>query len=406
MKNFEDVTIDFDALKKQAFEAIQAEDQTEQQSEAFNALMDGMAEMVAKEMLDKTSEMNQAIADEQIMISRGTRRAITSAERVWANEAVKKQKIDGLEAVFPKTIIEDIVSNIAKEHPLLSAIDTKYTEAVIKYIYNDPENTATAYWDVIPADIKQILLKGFKQLDMSVSKLSGYIAVPKGYFQLGPSWLLQFVTSTLREVMTTTLEEAVVKGNGKLKPIGMMMKTSGALDGVYSEKEAIQLTEFSPESLAGVRALFRKHKLNTGQLSMVVNPETYDLKVFPKRFYQNETTGAWVENALPLNIQVIESYAVPLDKAIIGNMKNYLLAVAGTLELTKHPDTLAIEDMDLFIAKEFAAGTPKNANAFVVVDLSGIDGAKKLNDADEIELAKQDTINPKESSDDTEDDEL
>ncbi|WP_124058460.1 phage major capsid protein [Vaginisenegalia massiliensis] len=395
MKNLEKHKVDFEALKKLAFEAVQSEEQSEKQAEAFNALMDGMAEMVAQQAETKTSEMYAAVKDNEIMISRGSRRAMTSQEMKFFNEAVQKQKLDGLDQAFPSTIIEEIVSDLVKEHPLLSAIDTRYTEAVVKYFYNDPEITAKAYWSEIPADIKQILLTGIKYLDLSVSKLSGYIAVPKGYLQLGPSWLANFVTSTLREVMTATLEEAVINGDGNLKPIGMMRKLSGALDGVYPEKTAEKITELTPQAFAGALALFSKHKLNNGQMSLIVNKVDNATKLFTARFFKDTVTGAWHENALPLGINVIESYAVPVGKAILGNPKNYLLAVAGQLELKKYEETLAIEDMDLFVAKEFVHGMPKNPNAFVVLDITGVQGATIVADAEPANIVKQDTINPK-----------
>ncbi len=85
---------------------------------------------------------------------------------------------------------------------------------------------------------------------------------------------------------------------------------------------------------------------------------------------------------------------MPEGKAVLGNAKNYLLAVAGNLELTKYTETLAIEDMDLYIAKMFAAGVAKNANAFVVLNLSGITGVTVPAAEAQAVLVKQDTLTP------------
>ena len=342
---------------------------------------------------DEVSVFENGRADESIMGKRANRFQLTSKEKKYFAEAVEKQKVDGLDETFPTTIIETLMEDISQEHPLLSQIDNQYTEAVIKYIYSDPSEQ-TAYWDVIPADIRQILIGAFKSLDLQASKLSGFIALPKGYFKLGPAWLAQYVTTFLREVMTATLEEGVVNGDGKLKPIGMMRKLSGAVDGVYPAKETVSITELTPKSLGGPRALLAKEKMINGQISMVVNPVTYETKVSPNLFFQNTQTGAWTKLPLPNGENVVQSYAVPEGKAVLGNLKNYLLAVAGDLELELYKETLAIEDMDLYIAKMFAAGVAKNSNAFIVLDLSGITGVTVPATEADANVVKQDTINP------------
>lgn len=392
MKNFETPTVDFDLLKKEAYEAM-ANGNEEETKKAFEALFDSMALSAKISAEDKTTELYAAIQDDQILIGRGTRKPITSKEMKFFNEAVIKQKLDGLEALFPTTIIEELFNNITKEHPLLSAIDTRYTEAVIKYFYADPAEQ-TAYWSEIPADIKQILLRTFKVLEMTVVKLHGYIALAKGYFQLGPVWLANFVVETLKETMTMTLETGVVSGDGKLKPIGMNRKLSGSVDGVYPEKTAVAITEFSPTSLGGARALLAKERTLNGQVALIANPETIATKIEPNLFFKNTVDGTWKQVGLPYGETIIPSYAVPVDKAIYGVPKNYLLAVAGQLEFRKYEETLAIEDMDLYIGKMFTNGVAKNPNAFVVLDLAGIEGITPLTADPQADIVKQDSISP------------
>lgn len=392
MKNFDDTKVTMEQVVQNVYASLAQGDEKETEK-AINVFSASIAEEAREAARNSATALYSAIQDEQIMVNRGARRAITNVEMKYFNEAVEKQKIVGLDTVFPTTIIETVMTDLAKEHPLLSAIETRFTEAAIKFIYGDPSK-ATAYWDVIPADIKQILIGAFKSLDISVSKLSGYIALPKGYFQLGPTWLANYVTTFLREVMQASLETAVVNGDGKLKPIGMMRKLSGAVDGVYPAKAEVAITEFTPQSLGGPRALLAKEKMLNGQLSLIVNPVTEATIISPKLFFQNQTDGSWNQLPLPYGINIIPSYAVPEGKAVLGNAKNYLLAVAGNLELTKYTETLAIEDMDLYIAKMFAAGVAKNANAFVVLDLSGITGVTVPAAEAQAVLVKQDTLTP------------
>lgn len=395
MKNFDAKNMDMKVIIQNVYNALGQTDETVTEG-ALEVFGNALAEQAKNTAKDQTSALYAAIQDEQIMVNRGARRAITNSEMKYFNEAAEKQKIEGLDTVFPTTIIETVMTDLAENHPLLSAIETRFTEAAIKYVYGDPA-VAKAYWDVIPSDIRQILIGAFKSLDMSVSKLSGYIALPKGYFKLGPTWLANYVTTFLREVMQASLEEAVVNGDGKLKPIGMMRKLSGAIDGVYPPKTAVAITALTPITLGGPRALLAKEKMLNGPLSLVVNPVTSATVVAPNLFFQNTTDGSWMQLPLPYDITVIESYAVPEGKAVLGNAKNYLLAVAGDLELNKYDQTLAIEDMDLYIAKMFATGIAKNANAFVVLDVSGITGVTVPTADPVADVKYQDTINPVET---------
>lgn len=358
--------------------------------EDYSIALAEQAGKLAKEDLEKGVEVD---TEEKVMAERGTRIFLTPQENRYFAEAVTKQTVEGLDEQFPTTLIEDIFKDLTEEHPILSAVDTKYTKAAIKYIYGDPAEQ-TAYWDVIPADLRQILIGTFKELDMTVTKLSGFIALPKSYFQLGPSWLANYVMTFLRDVMEGTLEATIVNGDGKLKPIGMMRQLSGSVDGVYPAKPEVKLTSLTPASFAGPRALLAREKMLNGRLSLIINPETNAVKVAPNLFFQNTENGTWAQVNLPYGIDVIESYAVPLDKAVLGNPKNYILAVAGNMAFEKYKETLAIEDMDLFTAKMFAAGVAKNPNAFVVLDLTDIEGIDVPEPEGEADIVKQDGINP------------
>lgn len=366
-----------------------------QLEDAVNSYSVALAESMQADVQKEVSRFENGRMDDAVMAKRANRFQLTSDEKKFFAEAVEKQTVEGLDEVFPKTIIETIMEDLSQEHPILSEIDTRYTEAAIKYIYADHAE-ATAFWTEIPADIRQILIGSFKSLDMNVAKLSGFIALPKGYFKLGPNWLAQYVTTFLREVMSATLEDAVINGDGNLKPIGMMRRLSGSTDGVYPEKTAVPVTELTPMSLGGPRALLAQEKMLNGQISFVANPVTLETKINPNLFFKNEIDGSWKKLPLPNGEKIVPSYAVPEGRAVIGNLKNYLLAVAGDVEIKKYEETLAIEDMDLFIAKMFSNGLAKNPNAFVVLDVSGIEGVTVPDAEGEADIAKQDTINPRE----------
>lgn len=385
----------FDAIKdyqEQLFTALATEDK-EAQKEAWDNFTTGLQNDLEASNKDYLETLNEGIVDEKILVDRGLQRQLTSKERKWFNEAVEKQTIEGLDERFPETIVEDIYKDLTEEHPIISKVDTRTTNATIKYIYGVPKKQK-AFWGRIPDDIRQILIGAFKELDLSVSKLSGFIAVPKGYYKLGPNWLANYVMTFLREVMSATLEEAIINGTGDLQPIGMMRKLSGAVDSVYPEKQKQKVTDFTPKTLAGIRAMLAQEKVDNGEVEVLVNPKTYWEKLYPSLAFQTQN-GAWITTQLPTGEKISTSQAVPEDTLILGVMKNYLLAMASNIEITSHPDTLAIEDMDLHIAKLFANGVAKDPNAFVVIDVAGVDGAKAIATDPEAEVKKQDTINSK-----------
>lgn len=110
------------------------------------------------------------------------------------------------------------------------------------------------------------------------------------------------------------------------------------------------------------------------EIAFIVNPITWELKKGSNQFIQSEADGTYTESDLPYKEKPITSYAVPENKAILGNPKNYLLAAAGSFGLNMYDQTLAIEDMDLFVGKSFVDGVAKHPNAFVVLDLSSVNG--------------------------------
>lgn len=374
--------------------ALSTSDNEAEIKEVVTEYSASLAQDLQDQVDEKVTQFHSANTDERIMAERTGKRVLTSGEKKYFAEAVEKQKLDGLDLVFPTTIVEDVMAGLTTDHPLLSEVDTKYVTYAMKYIYGDPAEEF-AFWDVIPADIRQILIGGFKEMDLTTSKLSGYIALPKGYYKLGASWLANYVITFLKEVMSSSLEKAVVTGDGRLKPIGLTKKLSGAIDGEYPDKDVVKLTDFSPRSLAGPRALLAKNKMLDGNISLLTSPVTYETKVSPNMFFQNQIDGTWKRLPMPNGEKVVLSDYVPENKAILGNLKNYILAVAGNTEIKKYEETLAIEDMDLYIAKFFGTGTPKNPNAFVVLDLSQIDGITVPVDEPAAEIVAQDGLSPR-----------
>lgn len=372
MKNFDKFKSTMSAQRQAVVDALQ-NGTPEDQAKAFENLFEGIQTSVLTEAEQVMAAYNDDYNDERILSDRGLQRALTSQEKKFFNAVVEKQSFDGITETFPMTIVADVFKNLTTEHPLISRVNAVATGGLMKYVYADPTQE-TAFWGKIPDDIRKILLQAFRTINLEASKLSGYIAVPKGFFKLGPNWLAQFVVTTLQEVMQLTLESAIVNGDGKDKPIGMTRKLSGAVDGVYPAKALIDMDDITPTTLAGVHAALSEARTDNGRVAMIVNPTTYWAKVFPKLAVR-DANGAWVVTGLPTGDEIIQSHAVPVNTAIFGVPENYFLGVAGDVEVKAYDQTLAIEDMDLYIAKFFGNGISKNVNAFFIADISGIAGA-------------------------------
>lgn len=352
----------------------------EEQAKAFADFTDALQADIINRAKSDMDNLNNASSDNQILINRGVRKAFTSEEMKYFNAVVSRNGFDGVEEQFPVTIVQEVFKDLRQDHPIISQVDAKDVTCLMTYILASP-NAATAFWGPICEDIKQMILSGFKEVSLKASRLSGFVAICKGMLYLGPSYLGEYLYEVIYEIMNTALELAIVDGDGANKPVGMNKSLSNgtAVDNVitYADKVGAAITDLTPVQLAGVRALLADKKMDKGTVAFLVNPTTYWLKVFPKLATKTES-GAYVVGTLPSGETVIQSHAVPVDTAIVGVLKNYLLAISGKMEVTEYKETLAIEDMNLYIAKMYATGTPKDKDAFVVLDLSGVSGATAI----------------------------
>ena len=368
--------------------AAMASDDADQQEKAFLNFTEGLEMSIMDKANAQIEKFGNAYSDDQILISRGVKRALTTEEKKYFNAVVERGGFDKVEIAFPKTIIQDVFKNLKTDHPILSRIDMRDTTALATYIFANP-NKATAYWGPICEDIKQMILEGFQEVNLESSRLSGFVAVCKGMLELGPSWLAEYIITLIYEIMATALENAVIAGTGKNQPIGMMKKVSGALDSVYPDKPKITLTDLTATSMAGIRGALAKAKLDSSNVAIMVNPVTYWSKIFTNLVFRADT-GTFVLDKLATGEEILQSYAVPEDVMIIGDPKNYFLGVAGDTRINEYDQTLAIEDMQLYIAKWYGYGLAKDPNAFFVADIEGVTGV----DIPALETMAENTTTP------------
>lgn len=371
MKNLDNIK-NLEDARKELFEAMMAED-AEKQEMAFTNFTEALQNDIMNKADEKIKNVGNEYNDKQILINRGIMKPLTSTEMKFFNEVVERKGFEGVKSAFPVTIIQDVFKKLKTEHPILSKIDMVDTTGLAKYIFAKP-NEAKGFWGPICEDIKQMILAGFEEVDLDSSRLSGFVAVCKGMIELGPEWLAEYIVTLIYEVMAASLEVAVVAGDGKNKPIGMIKKLSGAVDFVYPDKDKVTLTELDYNSLVGVRAALAKANLDGAGVAVLVNPVTYWSKLFTALVLRTPE-GEFVKDRLSTGEEIITSYAVPEDVLVIGNPANYFLGVSGDVRIDKYTETLAIEDMDLYIAKFYGFGVAKDPNAFFVADIAGVKGA-------------------------------
>lgn len=350
-------------------------------NELYTAIKEGNEEGIKKAFDNFTESVENSAREAAVlaysqkedvtaMEKRGLGLTLTSQEREFFNEAIEKKSFDNLKYPLPTSIYTQALKRAKKEHKLLDMINPDYFPGITK-IAVPKKGKAVAFWGPITADIQKVLLDGFTDLDITTSKLSGYIAVGKEVFEFGPQALADYVVNELAEAIATTLEEAILTGDGENKPIGMTADLDKNINGKCSPKEAIKMTKLDPVEMGKVRAKLAGGTATNRKVVFICNPVTYWTKVFPVLAVR-DSNGNWVPDKIATGEEIILSDSIPVDKAVVGDVNNYSLVLGGNTDITKYKETLAIEDADLYVAKLYGTGAPVDNTAFVVLDLSGL----------------------------------
>lgn len=183
--------------------------------------------------------------------------------------------------------------------------------------------------------------------------------------------------------MTVGLERGYVEGGGpsQNEPIGLLKEVG--TNGAVTDKESAGTLTFKPgrttiNELKGVvKKLAERLKSDgtvaerprnvAGKIVMVTNPfDTFDIQA---NATVQTASGVYTTN-LPFNPIMTESVFIPKGKALFFVKDEYVAAIGGGVEVKRYTETLALEDADLFIAKQFATGKPKDNNAAQLYDLN------------------------------------
>lgn len=318
------------------------------------------------------SIVNEDLTDRQVMANRGLQ-VLTKEETAYYNEVIAGNGFDGTQKLVPATVIDRVFEELEQKHELLQYIDFQNVSGITEFIVKKGD-VPSAFWGKLTSAISEILDEGFEKLSTEQYKLSAFLPVAKAMLALGPVWLDRYVRTVLAEAVALGLETAIINGSGKDQPIGMLRDLDGAVvGGEYPAKTATAITDLSPATLGAevMAPLTRNGKRVVNQALLLVNSNDYWSKVFPATTVLTQN-GTYAHGVLPIPAKVVQSVAVPSGKMIAGVASDYFMGVGAKQQIEVSKDVRFLEDESVYLAKLYANGRPKDNEAFLVFDISGV----------------------------------
>ena len=346
------------------------------------------AEMVQNSVIQEAVGITE-LTDQTVLASRGLRQ-LTEKETKYYENLIKSMKaaavqkdFTGLDSdgVLPETVIESVFDDIRQNHPLLSAIQFVNTSAAVKFVVNK-QGPQAAVWGALNSAITEELSGAVAVKDMTLCKLTAWMPLSLALLDLGPVWVDRYVREVLSESVAAGLESAIVDGDGNNKPIGMTRDVSSRAvtrGGEYQQKSATAITDLSPTTFGVITAKMAAAP-NGGtrvvdHVILLVNPVDYLQKVMPCTTVQ-AADGTYRTGIFPFPTTVIQSAAVPSNKAIMGLGNRYFmgLGVGGSGGKIEYSDEFKfLEDVRTYKIKLYGNGEPLDNTAFQYLDISKLE---------------------------------
>lgn len=338
-------------------------------------------------MIEAEFEQYNGITDIAVLQQRGLR-ALTSEETAWYQKfigAVKdgaKQEITNLTAAMPITIIDRVIDDMKQAHPLLHELNIQNAAGAQKIIMNGIQMASKlGSWGPITSAITEQLAGEIKVVDVTVSKYTAYIPIPKDFvrfnFSFAPMWVDQYIRIMLSECVAFGLEKGAITGTGKNEPIGMDRDITSSTNNVHPQKTAKAISNFEEDYAAEVAEMVNDDNGNTRmipQVLMIVNPKDYIKKI--RRWQHTLVYGTGpvdvIDNTYPT--KVVQSVFVPENKAIVGIAMNYFMAInGGQSGIIEYDDSNQfLEDNRVYTTRVYGHGQPVDNMSFKVLDISKV----------------------------------
>jgi HK97 family phage major capsid protein len=354
---------------------------------AFSQAFIDFSENIQQAVMEEAMGLVQA-ADNTILVGRGVRQ-LTSAETKYYQaviDAMKssnpRQALTEVTNVLPITTIEAVFEDLAAQHPLLQSINFQNTSGLIEYLVNT-NGKELGVWGTLTADIVKELTSGFKKVNMTLNKLSAFLPIAKSMLDLGPAWLDRYTRAILFEAAAYGLEGGITVGTGKDMPIGMNRQVGEGVtvtDGVYPVKNAIVVNSLDPITYGSLLSQIATDPSGKSRVIdkviLICNPVDYLLRIMPATTIRS-ADGRYVNNVLPYPTEVVQSTEVPAGRAILGLAKKYFMAMGTAKEgkIEYSDEYKFLEDERVYLIKLYGHGEPLDNNAFLYLDISGLQPA-------------------------------
>lgn len=354
-------------------------------AEAFNQLLEAVADEVRQEYDEQLDGLKVQV-DTQVLSNRGVRQLTNQEKEFYQKfgDAVKakdpKQALINMGVTLPETVVSAVFEDIQTNHPLLSRIPILLTNARVRLLMNT-NGFQMGAWGELCDEIVKELTSGFEEVDSGLFKLSAFLPVCKDMLELGPEWMDNYIRQVLYEAYANTLEYGFVKGSGKSQPIGMIRQVGAGVtvqDGVYPEKVKIHVNDLEPETFGSLLSMLavdpNGKPRRVDDLILLVSPQDYFQKVMPATTVMGPD-GVYRNDVLPYPATIIQSMVVNNGEAVLGIARKYFATAGssskdGNIDFSDHYKFL--EDHRYYLIKGHANGRPMDNNAFLHLDISGL----------------------------------
>lgn len=388
-ENSQELLKEFSNMNPQASD----EEVKEKYTQYMNAYSEDLANAIRK-------DMQKEQGDNAVLNSRNVNR-LTSDEKKFYNALVSEDHVntdtnwkDG--ELLPETVVDRIFEDIESEHPLLKHINIQRTGLKTRVIRSVPEGQVV--WGKIFGEIRGQLEATFYEQDVTLGKATAFVVVPKDLKDAGVQWVDRYVRLQIKEAFAVAIEKTAIQGLGKAQdqPVGLMKEINRSNGAVSDKAVAGTLTLKDPDTSIReigdvIKNLSTKEfydkdgnvKTSKGanvlnNVVIALNPADY---IYTGVAFMQLHNGSYV-SPIPFNMTFEQSEFVPQGKAVAFDKTRYNFYAGSEVIVREFDQTLALEDMDLYTAKQFLYAEPDdNKTSFVYdVDFSTL-GAPKATDA-------------------------
>lgn len=374
-------------ISNKILEAMRNEDST-----GFTDSLQAFGEALVNEMKAEY-EKYQLSNDERILAARGIK-PLTKAESKLAegfrlmvqvklhNDKAAKAALTDYDVVMPQTIVDKVFEDIKIKHELLSYIDFQNTSYSTK-IQVSKLALQKAVWGSFDSEVTKELSASFEDVDMTLMSLTAFIPVSRGLLDLGPQWLISYITTMLTESIANGLEDGIINS---LKtdegPVGLIANlTTGSGDAgaiTYTKKTPVTVKKLDPETVGKLLAPLAEtpngNPRVVNEVVMVINPKDWFTKVYPAITVLG-ADGTYKYHSVPFGIKFIQSPWQTQGEAVLFIPKGYFMGLgysgsAGRIEYSD--DYKFLERKRFFLTYLYANGFPKDNNVSVVLDIRGL----------------------------------